>query len=67
MTINPPNSKVVDPFLNDLSESVEEVINNPDKKEDGQSALYEMIATAPDRESVKDFVFDFLKDLYKAK
>jgi glutamate/tyrosine decarboxylase-like PLP-dependent enzyme len=67
MTINPPNSKVVDPFLNDLSESVEEVINNPEKKEDGQSALYEMIATAPDRKSVKDFVLDFLKDLYKAK
>ncbi|GAG66570.1 unnamed protein product, partial [marine sediment metagenome] len=33
----------------------------------GQSALYGMIAAAPDRASVKEFVLDFLKDLYKAK
>ena len=67
MTINPPQSKVVEPFLKDLNESVEEVRNNPDKEPEGQSALYGMIATAPDRESVKEFVLDFLKDLYKAK
>jgi sphinganine-1-phosphate aldolase len=67
MTINPPQSAVVEPFLKDLNESVEEVIKNPEKEAEGQSALYGMIANAPDRESVKDFVLDFLKDLYKAK
>ena len=67
MTVNPPHSKVVEPFLKDLNESVEEVINNPEKKADGQSALYGMIASAPDRGSVKEFVLDFLKDLYKVK
>ena len=67
MTINPPQAKVVDPFLKDLNESVKEVINNPQKKADGQSALYEMIASAPDRGSLKEFVLDFLKDLYKVK
>ncbi len=67
MTINPPQSKVVDPFLKDLNESVEEVLKNPEKEAEGQSALYGMIANAPDRDSVKDFVLDFLKDLYKAK
>jgi sphinganine-1-phosphate aldolase len=67
MTINPPQSKVVEPFLKDLNESVEDVINNPEKEAEGQSALYGMIASAPDRASVKDFVLDFLKDLYKAK
>ena len=67
MTVNPPHSKVVEPFLKDLNESVEEVIKNPEKKADGQSALYGMIASAPDRGSVKEFVLDFLKDLYKAK
>ena len=64
MTINPPQSKVVEPFLKDLNESVEDVINNPEKEAEGQSALYGMIASAPDRASVKDFVLDFLKDLY---
>ena len=67
MTVNPPHSKVVEPFLKDLNECVEEVINNPEKKADGQSALYERIAAAPDRGSVKEFILDFLKDLYKAK
>ena len=67
MTINPPQAKVVEPFLKDLNESVKEVINNPQKKADGQSALYEMIASAPDRGSLNEFVLDFLKDLYKAK
>ena len=67
MTVNPPHSKVVEPFLKDLNECVEEVINNPEKKADGQSALYGMIASAPDRGSVKEFVLDFLKDLYKVK
>ena len=67
MTVNPTNSKVVEPFLKDLNESVEEVSKNPEKKADGQSALYGMIAAAPDRASVKEFVLDFLKDLYKAK
>jgi sphinganine-1-phosphate aldolase len=67
LTINPPQSKVVEPFLKDLNESVEEVKKNPDEEPGGQSALYGMIAAAPDRASVKDFVLDFLKDLYKAK
>ena len=67
MTINPPQSVVVDLFLKDLNESIEEVINNPESEADGQSELYEMIANAPDRESVKDFVLDYLKNLYKAK
>ena len=67
MTINPPQAKVVEQFLKDLNESVKEVNNNPQKKPDGQSALYEMIASAPDRGSLKEFVLDFLKDLYKVK
>lgn len=67
MTINPHHAKVVEPFLKDLNECVEEVINNPTKKLDGQSALYRMIESAPDRRSVKEIVLDFLKSMYKAK
>ena len=67
MTINPHHAKIVEPFLKDLSECVEEVINNPEKQLDGQSALYRMIESAPDRRSVKEIVLDFLKNIYKAK
>ena len=67
MTINPHHSKVVEPFLKDLNEAVEEVINNPEKKADGQAALYGMMASLSDRKSVKNFVLDFLKDMYKVK
>ena len=67
MTIYPHQSKVVESFLKDLNESVEEVINNPERKAEGQSALYRMIASVPDRKSVKEFVLDSLKNMYKAK
>ena len=33
----------------------------------GEAAMYGMIATLPDRGSVKNFVIDFLKDQYKVK
>ena len=67
MIVNPHHSKVVESFLRDLSNSVEEVIKNPGKKAEGSAALYGMIATLPDRGSVKNFVIDFLKDQYKVK
>lgn len=67
MTIYPHQSKVVESFLKDLNESVEEVINNPERKAEGQSALYRMMTSVPDRKSVKEFVLDFLKNMYKAK
>lgn len=67
MIIYPHQSKVVESFLKDLNESVEEVINNPERKAEGQSALYRMIASVPDRKSVKDFGLESLKSMYKAK
>ena len=67
MTIYPHQSEVADPFLKDLNECVEEVINNPEKKLEGQSALYGMIASEPDRRSAKRVILDFLKNMYKAK
>ncbi|MFX1407433.1 MAG: pyridoxal phosphate-dependent decarboxylase family protein [Promethearchaeota archaeon] len=67
MTIYPHQSKVVEPFLKDLNECVEEVIKNPVKKAEGQSALYEMLASVTDRKSVKEFILDSLRSMYKAK
>ncbi|MFX0058358.1 MAG: pyridoxal phosphate-dependent decarboxylase family protein [Candidatus Hodarchaeota archaeon] len=67
MTIYPHQSRVVEPFLKDLNECVEEVIKNPERKAEGQSTLYEMLASVTDRKSVKDFILDSLKSMYKAK
>ena len=67
MMINPHHAKIVDSFLKDLRASVDEIIKNPEEKTEGAAALYGMIATLPDRGSVKDFVIDFLKDQYKVK
>jgi len=67
MMINPHHAKVVDSFLKDLRDSVDQIIKNPEQKAEGAAALYGMIATLPDRGSVKDFVIDFLKDQYKVK
>ncbi|MFX1339380.1 MAG: aminotransferase class V-fold PLP-dependent enzyme [Promethearchaeota archaeon] len=67
MIVNPHHAKVIDSFIKDLRDSVDEVIKNPEKKAEGAAALYGMIATLPDRGSVKDFVIDFLKDQYKVK
>ena len=67
MMINPHHAKIVESFLKDLRDSVDEIIKNPEEKAEGAAALYGMIATLPDRGSVKDFVIDFLKDQYKVK
>ena len=67
MMINPHHAKFVEPFLKDLRDSVDEIIKNPEEKAEGAAALYGMIATLPDRGSVKEFVIDFLKDQYKVK
>jgi len=67
MTIYPHQSKVVEPFLKDLNECVDEVMKNPEKKAEGQSALYDMLASVTDRQSVKEFILDSLKSMYKAK
>lgn len=67
MMVNPHHAQIVEPFLKDLKQSVEDVLNNPENKPEGASAIYGMVATLPDRGSVKDFVIDFLKDQYKIK
>jgi len=67
LIVNPLHSKKVDLFLKDLNDSVTELLNNPDKEAGAESALYGMMATIPDRASAKEFVLDFLKDIYKVK
>ncbi|MFX1596757.1 MAG: aspartate aminotransferase family protein, partial [Promethearchaeota archaeon] len=67
MMVNPHHASIVDTFLKDLQETVDEVINNPGKSSDGDAAIYGMVASLPDRDKVKDYIVNFLKSQYKIK
>ena len=43
MMVNPHHAKIVEPFLNDLKQSVEDVLKNPQNKPEGASAIYGMV------------------------
>jgi tyrosine decarboxylase MnfA len=67
MMVNPHHAEIVDPFLKDLKETVNEVVNNPGESSDGDAAIYGMIASLPDRNKVKEYIVNFLKSQYKIK
>jgi len=67
MMVNPFHAEIVDKFLNDLQNAVNEVINNPKGISGGDSAIYGMVASLPDRGKVKDYIINFLKSQYKIK
>jgi sphinganine-1-phosphate aldolase len=67
MMVNPFHTKVTDTFLQDLEESVAEVRENPEEISGGEAAMYGMIASLPDRNKVKSFIINFLKDQYSVK
>ncbi len=66
MIVNPHHAEVADQFLNDLKNAVIETKKNPGKIDEGEAAMYGMIASLPDRDKVKGFIMNFLKDQYKA-
>ncbi len=65
MMVNPHHAPVVDKFLVDLKDAVNEVLENPTEVSEGEAAMYGMIASLPDRDKVKGFILNFLKDQYK--
>ncbi|MFX0000343.1 MAG: pyridoxal phosphate-dependent decarboxylase family protein [Candidatus Hodarchaeota archaeon] len=67
MMVNPHHSEIVDTFLKDLRETVNEVVENPGESTDGDAAIYGMVASLPDRNKVKDYIINFLKSQYKIK
>ncbi|MFX1380296.1 MAG: aminotransferase class V-fold PLP-dependent enzyme, partial [Promethearchaeota archaeon] len=67
MMVNPHHAEIVDVFLKDLKETVNEVIENPGASTDGDAAVYGMVASLPDRDKVKDYIINFLKSQYKIK
>ncbi len=58
------HDRVVDQFLKDLKDSVEYVRANPSSASEGSAPMYGMMATAPDRKMVKDFVLEALDGLF---
>jgi glutamate/tyrosine decarboxylase-like PLP-dependent enzyme len=67
MMVNPHHAEIVDTFLKDLKETVNEVIKHPDVSSDGDAAIYGMVASLPDRNKVKEYIINFLKSQYKIK
>jgi len=65
MMVNPHHADVTDGFLNDLRKAISEVRKHPEKVSEGDSAMYGMIASMPDRAKVKNFIINFLKTQYK--
>ena len=58
------HEKVVEPFLSDLGQSVEHVRANPSSDSEGSAPMYGMMATAPDRGMVRDFVLDAMDGIF---
>jgi sphinganine-1-phosphate aldolase len=67
MMVNPHHAQIVDVFLKDLRDAVKEVTEHPEDVSEGDSAIYGMVASLPDRDKVKDYVINFLKSQYKIK
>ncbi|MFX0057162.1 MAG: pyridoxal phosphate-dependent decarboxylase family protein [Candidatus Hodarchaeota archaeon] len=65
MMVNPHHAEVVDAFLKDLNDAVNQVRDNPEEVSDGEAAMYGMVASLPDRGKVKKFIVNFLKTQYR--
>lgn len=65
MMVNPHHADVVDDFLKDLNDAVNQVRDHPEKVSDGEAAMYGMVASLPDRGKVKNFIVNFLKSQYR--
>ena len=67
MMVNPHHAEIADTFLKDLKDTVNEVVEHPEKTSIGDAAIYGMVASLPDRDKVKDYMINFLKSQYKIK
>lgn len=65
MMITPVHAQIVDDFVADVRQAVEQVRANPSAASEGSAAMYGMMAQIPDRGMVKNFVLEFLDGLYR--
>jgi hypothetical protein len=62
--VTPAHEGVVGRFLEDLRASRDEAAAAPGGQAAGMAALYGMIGAMPDRTLARDFVLDFLNQIY---
>lgn len=63
LMVTPAHISIVAEFLQDLQDSVEEVMGNKGESTEGMAAMYGMMGTLPDRKAVGDFLLDFMDNL----
>lgn len=63
MMVTPAHAGIVDDFLKDLQDCVEEVAAKKGESSEGMAVLYGMMGSLPDRKAVKDFLLDFIDNL----
>lgn len=67
MTVFPIHATIVETFLADLEQAVKKVITLKPEDISGEAAIYGMIGSMPDRGTAKDFVVQYLNDLYRVR
>ena len=63
LMVTPAHVSIVDEFLKDLEDSVEEVKEEGGKSSEGMAAMYGLMGTLPDRKAVREFLLDFMDNL----
>lgn len=64
MMVTLAHEAVVDEFLTDLADAVEDVRANPTADSEGSAPMYGMVATAPDRGMIRDFVLEAMDGIF---
>ncbi|XP_048472292.1 sphingosine-1-phosphate lyase 1 [Rhincodon typus] len=67
VTLLHTKDRVADQFVEDLRESVAEIMKNPDEKTTGRGAIYGMAQSIPDRTLVTEISHGFLDCLYSTE
>jgi sphinganine-1-phosphate aldolase len=65
LMVTPAHEPVVDEFLADLGQAVEEVRGLDTSQATGLAAIYGMVGSLPDRRMASDFLVDFLCQTYR--
>ncbi len=65
LMVTPAHAGIAPRFLADLRECAEHARANPAASQQGTAATYGLLAKIPDRSKVKDFILQYMDDLYK--
>ncbi len=64
LMITPAHAPIVDSYLHDLRECVEYVTAHPEAAGQGLAAMYGMLAHIPEKSRVRDYILQYMDDLY---